>query len=124
MKQFLTMAVALVWLVAGGQMAKAQDSGLTGKWHFVLDTPGGDREIDADLAVDSAGKVTGKWGKADVAGTYKEGKLDLSFEITAEETGDTGPMKITGKLDDTSALTGNWEFSSYSGTFKAMRPKA
>jgi hypothetical protein len=107
----------------GRQLATAQDSGLSGKWHFVLDTPGGDREIDAEMAVDADGKVTGKWDKADMAGTFKDGTLALSFQITADETGETGPIKITGKLDDSGALAGNWEFSSYSGGFKATRPK-
>lgn len=129
MKQLLLVAMATVCLVAGLQMAAAQDAaktdnGVTGKWHFVLDTPGGDRDIDAEFAVDADGKVTGKFGKGDAAGFYKDGKLDMNFEITAEETGETGPMKLVGKLDETAALTGNWEFSSYSGTFKATRPKA
>ncbi len=124
MKRFLMLAIALVCLVLGRQMAHAQDAGINGKWHFVLDTPGGDRDVDAELAVDSDGKVTGKWGKADVAGTYKDGKLDLSFPFTSEESGDTGSIKIAGKLDESSTLTGTWEFSSYNGTFKAARPKA
>ncbi len=124
MKRFLVLAIAIACLVMGRQIVKAEDPGVAGKWTFVLDTPGGDRDIDAEFAVDSDGKVTGKWGKADAAGTWKDGKLDMSFQITAEETGETGPFKLVGKLDSSSALTGNWEFSSYSGTFKAVRPKA
>jgi hypothetical protein len=99
-------------------------TGIVGKWHFVLETPGGDREADADLAVDQDGKVTGTFGTSDVAGTYKEGQLDLNFPFTSDEVGETAPLKFNGKLDDTSALTGTWEFISYSGTFKATRPKA
>jgi hypothetical protein len=99
-------------------------TGIVGKWHFVIETPGGDREADADLAVDQDGKVTGRFGTSDVAGTYKEGQLDLNFSFTSDEVGETAPLKVNGKLDDTSALTGTWEFISYSGTFKATRPKA
>jgi hypothetical protein len=97
---------------------------IVGKWHFVMETPGGDREADAELAVDQDGKVTGRFGTSDVAGTYKEGQLDLSFSFTSEEVGETAPLKFNGKLDDANALTGTWEFISYSGTFKATRPKA
>jgi len=98
-------------------------TGIVGKWHFVLETPGGDREADADLAVDQDGKVTGKFGTSDVAGTYKDGKIDLDFSFTSDELGQTAELKFNGQLDDTSALTGTWEFISYNGTFKATRPK-
>ena len=124
MKKILVIAAAMVCLVMGRPIAHAQDAGISGKWHFVLETPGGDREVDADLAVDSDGNVTGKWGSADVAGTYKDGKLVLDFQFTSEEVGATAPMKIDGKLDDTAALAGDWAFSEYNGTYKAMRPGA
>ncbi len=88
-----------------------------------MDTPGGDREMDATFAVDAAGKVTGKFGETDVAGTFKDGQMALDFPMTSEESGETAPLKLTGKVDDTAALVGTWEFSSYSGTFKAIRPK-
>ena len=103
--------------------AAVASTGIIGKWHFVLETPGGDREADADLAVGPDGKVTGKFGASDVAGTYKDGQLDLDFPFTSDEVGETAPLKFSGKLDDTSALTGTWEFISYNGTFKATRPK-
>ncbi len=124
MKKILVIAAAMICLVMGRPVAHAQDSGINGKWHFVLETPGGDREVDADLAVDSDGNVTGKWGPADVAGTYKDGKLALDFQFTSEEVGATAAMKIDGKLDDTAALTGNWAFTEYNGTYKATRPAA
>lgn len=122
MKSFLVMAAAVLCLVVGHPMAQAQNTGVSGKWHFVLETPGGERDVDANFTVDSDGNVTGKWGDADVAGTYKEEKLTLEFQFTSEEAGTTAAMKITGKLDETAALTGDWEFSEYNGTFKATRP--
>lgn len=124
MKKFLVIAAALVFLVMGRPVANAQDTGINGKWHFVLETPGGDREVDADFTVDADGNVTGKWGNSDVAGTYKEGKLTLDFQFTSEEVGTTAPMKMNGKLDDAAALAGDWAFSEYNGSFKAMRPGA
>ena len=107
-----------------GAAVPAASTTIVGKWHFVLETPGGDREADAELSVDQDGKVTGKFGSSDVAGTYKDGKLDLDFPFTSDELGQTAELKFAGKLDDASELTGTWEYVSYSGTFKAMRPKA
>jgi hypothetical protein len=105
------------------QTANASNAGINGKWHFVMDTPGGDREADAEFTVDADGKVTGKYGITDVAGTYRDGKLDLNFQMTSEESGQTAALKLVGKLDETAALVGTWEFSEYNGTFKANRPK-
>jgi hypothetical protein len=122
-KRFLFVAVAMVCLLVGRQTGMAQDAGINGKWHFVLTTPGGDREMDADFTVDADGKVTGKFGSSDVAGTFKDGQLDLNFEMTSEEAGVTAQMKISSKVEAGSPLSGNWEFSSYSGTFTADRPK-
>ena len=122
MKRFLVIAVAVGCLLIGRPMANAQDAGVNGKWRFVLSTPGGDREVEAEFAVDVDSKVTGKFGATDVAGTYKDGQLDLDFQFTSDEAGVTAAMKMSGKLDETSALNGNWDFSSYNGTFKATRP--
>jgi hypothetical protein len=94
MKQFLILMLSLFAMLATAKTAPAAD--LAGKWHFVLDTPGGDREVDATFALDGE-QVTGKWGDANVAGTFKEGKIDAD------------------------ALSGTWEFSEYNGTFKATR---
>ena len=124
MKKFLVMAVAVVCILLGRPFANAQDAGINGKWHFVLQTPGGEREVDADFTVDGDGNVTGKWGNSDVTGTYKEGALALNFQFTAEEVGTTAAMKIDGKLDEAAALGGDWAFSEYNGTFKATRPGA
>lgn len=122
------MAAAVLCLMMGSSFAKAQDgtgsSGINGKWHFVLATPGGDREVDADFTVDNDGNVTGKWGPADVAGTYKEGKLALKFPFTSDEVGTTADMSLDGKLGDAGALAGDWAFSEYNGTFEAKRPAA
>jgi hypothetical protein len=123
MRKFLFAVTVAICLMAGSLIAKAQDNGVSGKWHFVLDTPGGDREVDAEFVVAADGKVTGNFGKTSAVGTYSDGSLKLDFEMTSEESGDTGPMKIVGKLDDPATLTGTWQFTSYDGTFKAMRPK-
>jgi hypothetical protein len=102
----------------------APDAGINGKWHFVMDTPGGDRDVEAEFTIAADGTVTGKYGTTAVAGTFKDGKMDLDFQMTSEESGTTAALKLVGKLDDTGALIGTWEFSEYNGTFKATRPKA
>ena len=123
MKKFLVVAIAMVCLIMGRQTMHAQDAGINGKWHFVMDTPGGDREIEAEFVVAADGKVTGKWGKTDVAGTYKDGKMDLEFTTTSEESGQTAPIKLVGKLDSTGVLVGTWQFTEWGGGFKGTRPK-
>jgi hypothetical protein len=124
MRKLLLIAVAIACVVLVHPTVKADDTGINGKWHFVMDTPGGDREMDAEFAVDADGKVTGKYDKSVVAGTYKAGQMDLNFEMTSEEAGETAPFKLAGKLDESGAtITGTWEFSSYNGVFKATRPK-
>ncbi len=136
MKKLLLAVLALTLSLTGTALAqapatpdkttsapdKSQDNTVTGKWHFVFETPGGDREFDADFTVDAEGKVSGTFGKSNAAGTYKDGHLQLAFDTTTEE-GETGQLQIDGKLDETAALTGSWSFSSYDGTFKAARPK-
>jgi len=125
MKPLLALAAAAVLAAAPWHAtAQAHPATLDGKWHFVMDTEGGDRESEAEFAVDPDGKVTGTFGKDKVAGTFKDGKMNLSFQITSEEAGITDDLKFDGKIDDSGTLVGNWAFSSYSGTFKATHPAA
>jgi hypothetical protein len=125
MKSVLAFAAALVLAAAPLRApAQAHSATLDGKWHFVMDTEGGDRESEAEFAVDPDGKVTGTFGKDKVAGTFKDGKMSLSFKITSEEAGITDDLKFDGKIDDSGNMTGTWAFSSYSGTFKASHPAA
>ena len=101
----------------------AADSKINGKWHFVFDTQGGDREFDAEFAVDADGNVTGTWEKTPATGTYKDGHLVMAFDTHSEEANETATLHLDGKLDDSDNITGNWTFSSYDGTFKAAHPK-
>src|SRR5258708_7306541 len=118
------IAVAVGCLLIGRPLADAQNTGVIGKWHFVLTTPGGDREAEAEFAVDADGKVTGKFGSTDIAGTYKDGQLDLDFQFTSDEAGVTAAMKMSGKLDETSVPNGNWDSSPYNGSSNAPPPPA
>ncbi len=98
--------------------ASAQ-SNLDGRWQFVLDTPGGERDADVVFKVEGD-QVTGKWNQDDLKGTYDNGDLQLSFEITPEETGEKGTLVIKGKLEGDN-IGGTWEFGEYKGDFKATR---
>jgi hypothetical protein len=139
MKKVLYLLLAMVCVFSGSQIANGQAAsapaasaptatataaGIDGKWHFVMDTQGGDREVEAEFTIAADGTVTGKYGTTAVAGTYKDGKMDLNFQMTSEEAGTTAALKLVGKLDETGALVGTWEFSEYNGAFKATRPKA
>ena len=125
MKWVLAMAVTVVCagLIAPlSGVAQATDEksapSLAGKWHFVLNTEGGDRDIDADFHQDGA-KVTGKFGKDDAKGAFADGKLNMEFTVNSEEAG-PGTMKLVGSFDK-DVLTGTWEFQTYTGTYKATR---
>ncbi len=92
-------ALLLCWGLLA-TFALAQSNGITGRWHFVLETEGGDRNVD-------------------VKGTFADGKLDLAFPIESEEAG-PGTLKLKGELNG-GALSGTWEFQTYTGTFKATK---
>lgn len=115
----LLMGAALLVPFSAAKSAQATP-GVSGKWHFVLSTPGGDREVDAEFTVEGD-QVSGKWGTSDVKGTFADGKLNLEFPFNSEEAG-SGTMKIKGAVAD-DAISGEWAFSDYSGEFKAARPK-
>ena len=124
MKRVLAFSAVLATLLAAFVfMIPAMASmagGIEGKWQFVLDTEGGDREAPAEFTLDGK-TIGGKWGEQPTKGTFADGALSLEFDFESNEVG-KGVMKIDGKLDG-DTLTGNWKFQEYSGTFKATRPK-
>jgi hypothetical protein len=100
--------------------ARAVASNIAGNWNFVLNTPGGDRNVNATFALDGT-KVTGKWGEdVDVDGTFADGKLELAFPVTSAETGERNMLTIKGTLDG-DVLTGTWAWGMYDGALKATR---
>lgn len=111
----LAVALAAFAMVAAVPAAAA---GMTGKWNFTLQTEGGERQFSPTFQLDGE-NVTGKWGAADVKGTFSGDTLNLNFPFTSEEAELRGTLKITGKLAD-GALTGQWQFESYSGSFRAV----
>jgi len=101
----------------------SQDKRINGKWHFVFDTSGGDREANAEFTVDAEGNVTGIWEKVPATGTYKDGHLLMTFDVTAEDLNETAALHLDGQMDDSNTITGTSTFSSYDATFKATHPK-
>ena len=118
--RFMIAVAAAICLIGAMPLSAARKPDISGKWHFVMQTEGGDRDREATFQLDG-NKVTGKWDDADVQGTFDGGKLELEFPVTSEEVG-KGTLKIKGELAEDS-LTGTWEFQTYSGTFKATREK-
>lgn len=117
--------IAFLWTPVA---STAESATVAGKWHFVFDTEGGDREFNT-IFEQNADKVTGKWDitetKKDgdaVAGTFVDKQLTLEFPVESEVG--PGTLKLTGKLGDDNAISGNWSFGDYSGTFKAVHPAA
>ena len=117
-KLLFALAAAFVCFTVSAPRSRAQEQTVTGKWHFVFQTEGGDRTFDPTFQQGDE-QVTGKWGDADVKGTFNGGKLDLAFPYNSDEAG-KGTLKIKGELKG-DTLTGTWEFQEYSGSFKATR---
>ena len=121
MRLMIALCAALLCfgLVAG--KGTAQSASVSGKWHFVFQTEDGERNFDATFQQDGD-KVTGKWGDADVQGTFVDGKLNLEFQFNSEVG--PGNLKLVGQLAE-GALSGNWEFQAsggtYTGTFKGSK---
>ena len=98
-----------------------QAGDISGAWHFVNMADDGPHEVEASLKL-ASGQVTGKWGTADVKGTFQDGQLDMEFPFAYAEGGLTGSMHLKGKMSE-GKLSGTWEYAGYAGTFTATRPK-
>ena len=94
-------------------------SAIDGKWQFSLQTDGGPREAAVEMKTDGD-LVSGKWDTTDLKGTFKDGKLALSFPMTSPEAGMTADLVIDGTLE-ADALKGTWKFGQYTGTFTAAK---
>ena len=119
MNRLLIFLCRAVVLTLGLACLLSADDALSGKWTFTMDTPGGVRTQTATFTVED-GNVGGKWDKADVKGSFKEGQLELKFPLESAEAGSAGTFSISGKLAE-GKLTGRWQWESYGGTFTAVR---
>jgi hypothetical protein len=108
------LAIFVLWLVSLSVLWAAE---VSGKWNFVFNTEGGERTFSAEFVADGQ-KVNGRFGDADVQGTFVDDKLELSFPLNSEIG--PGTLKVSGKVEG-KEISGSWVFESYSGTFKATR---
>ncbi len=116
----MRILLTCVFLFTAGLLLAQAASDLNGDWIFTFETEGGVRNAPASFQVDGT-KVTGKFDKSDVKGTYEDGKLNLEFPLNSDEAGFTAIVKITGKMDD-GKLTGSWSFGGeHTGTYVAKR---
>ena len=109
---------AVIFAIACAALAQTS---VAGKWKFVFDTEGGIRE-QTQVFEQSGEAVTGKWEDADIKGTFKNGKLNLSFPLHSKEGGFSATLNINASLE-ADALKGSWEFGGHGGTFTASRVK-
>jgi hypothetical protein len=118
----LTLALLCVALVCPLFVGVQAADDVSGAWAFVLNTDGGDRNMNATFKVNGKA-VTGTWAeKTEVQGTFADGALELSFPFDSPEAG-SGTLAIKAKLAS-DELSGTWSFQQYSGTLKATRVAA
>jgi len=98
-------------------MLAAADVG--GVWVFVMETPGGERRANVVMNLDGE-KVSGTWDTQQLQGTFKQGRLELSFPFTSGEAELRTTLTVSGTLED-DALAGTWSFGEYGGSFTATR---
>ena len=111
----VSVIAAVFALSALVQAASAVD----GKWQFSLQTDGGPREAAVEMKTDGE-QVSGTWDTTELKGTFKDGKLALSFPMTSAEAGMTADLVVDGTLEG-EALKGTWKFGQYAGTFTATK---
>ncbi len=118
MKRKMTKVSAIVAAFALSALLHAATA-IDGKWQFSLQTDGGPREAAVEMKTDGE-QVSGTWDTTELKGTFKEGKLALSFPMTSAEAGITADLVIDGTLEG-EGLKGTWKFGQYAGTFTAAK---
>lgn len=83
---------------------------LDGKWNFVWQTPGGERQ-SALVFKQKAEEVEARFpdSKEPIMGTFKDGKLTLSGRLFSSEAGETADFHMHGTLSGSELKgTGGW----------------
>jgi hypothetical protein len=108
--------VVVVWILPPARALE-----LTGQWDFVFDTAGGARRTAVSLQLEGE-RVTGKFEKSDVKGTFAAGKLDLKFPHYSAEGGFEAELSLQGVVEG-EGLSGDWRFGEHGGSWKATKAK-
>lgn len=111
-----------MWLTLCGGMAVTAvlaAADVAGTWLFVMETPGGERRSQVVMQLEGE-TVTGTWDTQELKGTFREGRLELSFPFTSGEAELRTTLTVSGALKE-ETLSGTWSFGEYGGTFTATR---
>ena len=94
---------------------------LNGKWKFVWQTPGGERQTALRLE-QKAERVEAFFpdAKEPVPGTFKDGKLSLSGRLFSSEAGETADFHLEGTLSG-GELKGTGGWGEHQLTFTARK---
>jgi hypothetical protein len=110
-----------VWLTLCGGMAFTAllAADVAGTWLFVMETPGGERRSHVVMQLEGE-TVTGTWDTQELRGTFRDGRLELSFPFTSGEAELRTTLTVSAALKG-DTLSGTWSFGEYGGTFTATR---
>ncbi len=112
-----TLLALLVCLAPQSAFAES----VAGKWKLVWDTEGGIRHTEWQVEQDGdAVSVTTDGQK--LAGTFKDGRLELSGKLYSSEAGYSAELKLEGKLEN-GQLKGRGSWDAYGMTFSGERAK-
>jgi hypothetical protein len=114
-----TFTVIVIALMLLAQTLPA--ASVDGKWHFVFETPLGNRESDIEIATQGE-RALAKTAKQEYNGTFKDDVLDVAGETHSQEGDVTAELRIKGKLDG-DKITGEATFAGYTMAFNASRVK-
>ena len=93
--------------------------GLAGKWKLVWDTEGGVRHSVWDIRQNSEAVSVETDGQK-LAGTFKDGHLELSGKFHAGEAGYSAELKVEATLEN-GKLKGRGSWDAYAMTFTGER---
>jgi hypothetical protein len=105
-------------IVASGVLT-AQSADVSGKWLFVLTMGEYSAEYTAEMQL-AGERVTGTLAGQKLEGAFKDSELALKFFFHPPEAERGDVLTISAQLNG-DALSGDFTFSEYAGTFEGTR---
>ena len=115
------VSLALCMAAAAMLGPSAQAADIDGAWALVFQTEAGTREKSLHVATDGD-KATATLGETELAGTYKDGILELEGEHHSPEAGYSATLTLTGKLAE-GELRGDSTWGQHASTFVGTQPE-